>query len=133
MPTPGIYLPALLFLAPSLPACSRHKVHFYDGSKGSFSMHTDAYQLLPQPGSPAEAGPVLPPASAPEPAPAEAAAPPAGSTRRASSSSLPPKGIRPPSGGPPILPPDALPIFRDQLQVWGRGYLVISRLQGWLT
>ncbi|KAL4420457.1 hypothetical protein ABPG75_010113 [Micractinium tetrahymenae] len=95
---------------------NRHKVQFYDGTKGSFNMQTDAYQLLPQPGSPAEPGPVVPPAAAPAALPAEPAGPPASSTRRGGSGGMPPKGVRPPSGGPPILPPDALPVFRDRLQ-----------------
>ena len=94
------------------PHCSRHKVQFYDGSRASFSMQEDAFQLLP--GSPAAAGPVLPPA--PPAATAAAGAAPGLATRRGGGGDVqPPRPPKPPVG-PPVLPGDALPVFRERLQ-----------------
>ncbi|EFN52577.1 hypothetical protein CHLNCDRAFT_138584, partial [Chlorella variabilis] len=95
----------------------RHKVQYYDGTRGSFNMLQDSFQLLPHPGSPATAAPLLPPAA---PAPAVAAAggaaafgPGLPSRRQAG---MPPLGPKPPQGGPPILDGDLLPIPRHQLK-----------------
>lgn len=92
----------------SLPSSRRHKVQFYDGSRASFDMLRDAFQLLPHPGSLSQPSPLLPPVAAASGGDS-AAAP----QRR---QGMPPPPPRAPSG-PPILDGDLLPVPRDQLKV----------------
>ena len=128
---------------PALPCLrSKHKVECDDKTRFAFSMATDAFQLLPLPGAPAQPSPVMPLAGAPPaagdvPAPPPFVPPPVSAGQDAVGAAgaagptlasrrlahLPPLGAPPPkkpakvSQGPPVLPPDALPITREKLQV----------------
>lgn len=140
-------------IPPSDDPCSKHKVECDDKARFAFSMATDAFQLLPSPGAAAHPSPVMPlagiplgaagipapPPFVPLPAGAEAAAAAwdgaagaaVGSRRLAH---LPPLEAPPPkkpaktTQGPPVLPPEALPIARDRLQVRVRDDLHCSNL-----